>query len=335
MKEKTTNPIEMKLADATDECLEEIVSVRKKYKEKEREFLIKSLYYTSNIDSDYSEVEKSVVESTACTLGFNKEKLNDLVKDLKKDEIPEIPEKLSLKFKNELFCEMVTLTYLKGYQVSTEDEKLKYFAKKLGINDKKAEQIQEELYYSSQGVNRASIKSTAAKVAIGVGAVAVGATICALTAGAAAPAIGAALGNAAGFYGAAAAGHGLALLGGGAIAAGGAGVAGGTMVVVTAGGIIGGTLGALGASVKDNISNAYDKKQLKEHVKKMLKEDKTKQEILDNLIESIKVQKERISALEREFASKRDIEHAKEVVENLESQKTEVEKMIEKENETK
>lgn len=337
MKEiKDINSIETKLADVNDEKLEEVLSVRKKYSKEEREILVKSLYYISNIDNEYSPIEKEVVESTACTLGYSKEKLDIMFSEFVQGNPPRISNKLSTKFKTELFHEMVTLTYLKGYQVSVEDKELKKFAKKLDISEKKAEEIQEELYYSSQGVSQKSfIKSTAGKVIIGVGAVAVGAGICALTAGAAAPAIGAFLGNAAGLSGAAAAGHGLALLGGGALAAGGAGVAGGTAVVVTAGGLIGGTIGGLSASVGMNISNAYDKKQLKEHVKKMLKEEKTKQEIVENLVKSIELQKARITALEKEFASKRDIEHAKEVVTNLENQKLEVEKLIEKENGTK
>lgn len=334
---KNIKSIDTKLADVNDKNLEEIVTIRKKYTMEEREFLIKSLFYISNVDNFYSDIEREVVESTACTLGYSKTKLEEMFNgNIDNTKAPRISDKLSNKFKNELFTEMVTLTYLKGYQTTTEDKELKKYAKKLNISDKKAEDIQNNIYYSTQGVQQSSfIKSTTAKVIIGVGAVAVSAGICALTAGAAAPAIGAFLGNAAGLSGAAAAGHGLALLGGGALAAGGAGVAGGTAVVVTAGGLIGGTLGGLGASVGMNISNAYDKKQLKEHVKKMLKEEKTKQEIVDNLIKSIELQNARISALEKEFASKRDIEHAKEVVVNLENQKLEVEKMIEKENGTK
>ena len=149
-------------------------------------------------------------------------------------------------------------------------------------------------------------------------------------AGAAAPAIGAALGNAAGLSGAAATAHGLALLGGGAAALGGGGVAAGTAVIVTAGGIIGAGTGALSASVAGNIANAHDKKKLKAYVIKEMKEKKTEQEITENLIQAIELQKKRIAALEKANASDRDIQHAKETVENLISQKDSVSEIFEK-----
>lgn len=332
MKEiKDIKSIETKLADVSDESLEEIIAVRKKYAVKERELLIKCLFYISNIDNNYSDIEREVVESTACTLGYNKEKLDKLFKDnYNTVKAPRIPENIPNKLKNELFIEMVTLTYLKGYQTDAEDKILKKFAKKLGLSDKKAEEIQSNIYFASQGVKQTSfINSDTAKIVIGVGAVAVSASICALSAGAAAPIVGTFLGNSAGLFGAAATGHGLALLGGGAIAAGGGGVAAGTAVVVTAGGLIGGTVGSLGVSVVSNISNAYDKKQLKKYVENMLKKEKTKQKIVDNLIKSITLQRARIESLENEKASSRDIQHAKEVVENLENQKVKIEQLIE------
>lgn len=332
-KHNVAKTIEVKLCDASDEMLEAVVASRKRYSKEERKDLVKCLYYISSVDNDYIDVEKQIVEGTACTLGIDETVLSDIYDEVDSKQFISFTDSKKSKFKNELFYEMVDLTYAKGYQTSLEDEKLKEVAKILSIPDKKAEAVMQEIYYQAQGIQQTSaLKSTAAKVGIGVGAVAVGAALCAATAGVAAPAIGAFLGNAAGLSGAAAAGHGLALLGGGAIAAGGGGVAAGTAVVVTAGGIVGAGAGALAASVGVNIANAYDKKQLKEYVKKQLKNEKTKQEIVKDLVESIKLQKERITSLEKAMASKRDIDHANEVVENLISQKQELEDMIEKEN---
>lgn len=67
------------------------------------------------------------------------------------------------------------------------------------------------------------------------------------TGGLAAPAIGGAVGGAMGLTGAAATSAGLAALGGGSIAAGGFGVAGGTLIISTAGGLLGAGLAATGA----------------------------------------------------------------------------------------
>lgn len=332
-KKKMISDVDLKISNTSDEMLESIIKTRKKYNVEERKDLVKSLYFISSIDNEFTDIEKRIVNGTAYTLGIDDEALNDMYKDVDNNHIKSFNNSKKTPFKNELFYEMVDLTYAKGYQTSLEDKKLKEVAKAFGISDKKTESVMQEKYYQAQGIKQTSaIKSTAAKVGLGVGVVALGAAACALTAGAAAPAIGAILGNAAGLSGAAAAGHGLALLGGGALAAGGGGIAAGTTVVVTAGGIIGAGAGAFAASVGANIVNAYDKKQLKEYVKKELKNDKTKQEIVDNLVESIKLQKERISSLEKAMASERDLLHANEVVENLSSQKQELELLIEKEN---
>lgn len=238
----------------------------------------------------------------------------------------------STKFREAFFDELISLTYTKGYQTQSEDDDLKEIAGIIGISEKRAESILEEKYFSAQGIERKVGAALAAKVGLTVGAVAVGAALVALTAGAAAPAIGAALGNAAGFSGAAATAHGLALLGGGAVAAGGGGIAAGTAVIVTAGGIVGAGTGALSASVAGNIANAYDKKQLKAYVIKEMKNKKTEQEITENLIEAIELQKERIAALEKANASQRDIQHATETVENLISQKDSISEIFEKNN---
>lgn len=185
------------------------------------------------------------------------------------------------KFRESFLTELISLTYVKGYQTQGEDDELRKIAGFIGIQEKKAEAMLEDMYFAAQGISRKTgLSSTAAKVGITVGAVAVGAALVAVTAGAAAPVIGAALGHAAGLSGAAATAHGLALLGGGAIAAGGGGVAAGTAAIVTAGGIIGAGTGALSASVAGNISNAHDKKQLKAFVIKEMKEKKTSKKSL-------------------------------------------------------
>ena len=63
-----------------------------------------------------------------------------------------------------------------------------------------------------------------------------------------------------------------------------------------------------------------------------MKEKKTEQEITDNLIKAIELQKERIAALERANASQRDIQHATETVENLISQKDSISEVFGKNN---
>ena len=107
-------------------------------------------------------------------------------------------------------------------------------------------------------------------------------------------------------------------------------MAAGTAAIVTAGGIIGAGTGAFSASVAGNIANAHDKKQLKAYVIKEMKEKKTEQEITENLIKAIELQKERIAALEKANASKRDIQHATETVDNLISQKESISEIFEK-----
>ena len=332
--EKPVNVIDLKIADATDGELEAILEVRKKYTEEERRTLIKGLIYISNADNDYSEFEKKVVESTACTLGINQEKLDSLSDEIRdKTAVELFPTLKNKKFRDEFYTELISLSYIKGYQTQDEDDALRIIASSIGIPEKKAETMIEDMYFAAQGIERkAGNASTAAKVGITLGAVVVGAALLAITAGAAAPAIGAALGNAAGFYGAAATAHGLALLGGGAIAAGGGGVAAGTAAIVTAGGIIGAGTGALSASVASNIANAHDKKKLKAFVIQEMKEKKTEQQIIENLLKAIELQKERIAALEKANASKRDIQHAAEAVENLMSQKEAIPEIFRKNN---
>lgn len=332
--EKTINVIDLKIADASDDELKAILEIRKKYSEDERNALIKGLIYIAGTDGDFSAFERQVVESTACTLGIHKEKLEQITDEVSNMTAAEIFSTVkTAKFKESFFTELISLSYLKGYQTQSEEDELRKIASIMGIPDKKAEFMLENMYFLAQGIERKTgIVSTAAKVGITLGAVVVGAALIAVTAGAAAPAIGATLGNAAGLSGAAAAAHGLALLGGGAIAAGGGGVAAGTAAIVTAGGIIGAGTGALSASVAGNIANANDKKQLKAYVIKEMKEKKTEQEITENLIKAIELQKERIAALEKANASQRDIQHAKESVENLMSQKESISEIFEKNN---
>ncbi len=63
-----------------------------------------------------------------------------------------------------------------------------------------------------------------------------------------------------------------------------------------------------------------------------MKEKKTEQEITENLIKAIELQKERITALENANASACDIQHAKESVENMVSQKDSISDVFEKNN---
>lgn len=335
IKKSPVNVIDLKIADASDDELKAILEIRKKYSEDERNTLIKGLISIAKTDGDYSGYEKQVVESTACTLGINKEKLDSISDEISDKTSAELFSAIkNSKFRETFFSELISLSYIKGYQTQSEDDELRNIASIIGISDKKAESMLENMYFTAQGIERKSgTASAVAKVGITIGAVAVGAALVAATAGAAAPAIGAALGKAAGLYGAAATSHGLALLGGGAIAGGaGGGVAAGTTVIVTAGGIIGAGAGALSASVYGNIANAYDKKQLKAYVIKEMKEKKTEQEITENLIKAIELQKERIAALEKANASKRDIQHAAETIENLISQKDSITEVFVKNN---
>ena len=62
---KPTNVIDLTIADASDEDLRAILEVRKKYDKDERVQLIKGLVYVAQIDGDYSEFEKEIVESTS------------------------------------------------------------------------------------------------------------------------------------------------------------------------------------------------------------------------------------------------------------------------------
>jgi|GEM_PF-1344672 len=326
---KDLKPIDAKVADLKDEDLKAIIELRKKISEqKERESYIKGLLYISLVDNDYSEEEQIIVEGTACALGINDEKLKQLTAEIVDNvyAINTFTVAGNKKFKELLFEEMGALTYIKGYQLSIEDEKLKEVAKKIGIPDEKADKIMTDLFIKSQGISdAASSKALAAKIILGAGGIAAGVAICAITAGVAAPAVGALIGSGMGLSGAAASSAGLAAIGGGALAAGGGGVAAGTAAVVAAGAIVGGSGAAMTLSVKENVANAYDKKKLKALITKQQKEDMTKQEITENLIKAIEALRQRLKVLEEKNASKRDIEAIKTQIANMETQKSEIE----------
>ena len=322
------SPIDMKVAEANDETLEAIIQLRKKIaKQEERIGFVKGLYYISLVDADYSEDEKALVEGTACALGIKERTLGIIERDV--DENPDASIESfatagSKKYQQQLFEEMAALTYLKGYQLAAEDAAMMKVAAAMGIKEEKAEKTMYEIYMAIQGFD-VSKKATIVKVAMGVGAVAAGAAICAVTAGVAAPAIGAAIGGLQGLTGIAAVNAGLAALGGGAIAAGGGGVAAGTAAIITAGAVAGGGVAAIGLSVKENISAAYDKKKLQAAIKQQQKDNMTKQEITENLIKAIEYEKARLKQLEELNASKRDIASIELQIANLEAQKAEIE----------
>ena len=91
------------------------------------------------------------------------------------------------KFKESFLTELISLTYVKGYQTQDEDDELRKIAGFVGIQEKKADAMLEDMYFAAQGISRKTgLSSTAAKVGITVGAVAVEAALVAVTAGAAA-----------------------------------------------------------------------------------------------------------------------------------------------------
>lgn len=321
-------PMDMRVVDATDEELQAIQDLRFKFWNKEdRPIYVRGLYYISLADTEYTEDERALVEGVACALGVNEEKLEDIRRDIEEDPnkaLSLISALSSGKLRMMLFEEMAALTYLKGYQLASEDEALERAARVLGIKPNKAEKVLSDLYMQAQGFD-VSKKSGLAKLAIGAGAIAAGAAVCAVTAGAAAPAIGMAIGGLQGLSGAAAANAGLAALGGGAIAAGGGGIAAGTTAVITAGAVAGGGAAAVGVSVKENISSAYDKKKLQATIRQQQRDNMTKQEITENLIQAIEVQKARLEQLEALHASRRDIAQVERDLANLQAQKAEVE----------
>ena len=320
-------PIDMKIADASDEDLEEILRLRKKVLyEPDRIRFVKGLYYIAAADNAYSEEEKKLVEGSACAFGINKEELDEILQEL--DEEPEsVLESLASvstkTLRNQLFEEMATLSYLKGYQLSSEDEAMGKAAKALGINPDKAEKTMYELYMRAQGHEVSS--GLFPKAVFGIGAIAAGATICALTAGALTPIIGGLVGGLQGLHGIAAVNAGLAALGGGAVAAGGGGVAGGAAAVVAAGGVLGGAAGAFGVSVKGCIDAAHDKKKLEAAIKKQQRDGMVEQEIIKNLMQAIEVQQERLKNLEAAHASKRDVACVELELANLKAKKAELE----------
>lgn len=321
------NPINMKLAEADDETLEAVILLRKKVGgQEERLGFVKGLFYISLVDSDYTEDEKSLVEGTACALGITEDALACIeqeVRDAPDASVASFATAGSKKYRQQLFEEMAALTYLKGYQLAEEDRAMMKVAKAMDIKDDKAEKTMYELYMAMQGFD-VSKKATVAKAAIGVGAVAAGAAICAVTAGVAAPAIGAAIGGMQGLTGIAAVNAGLAALGGGAIAAGGGGIAAGTAAIIAAGAVAGGGAAAVGLSVKENISAAHDKKKLQAAIKQQQKDNMTKQEITENLIKAIELEKARLKQLEDLHASRRDIANIELQIANLQAQKAEI-----------
>lgn len=288
---KERKAIDTLAADLSDDDLTAISRLRKKIGDEERRTAwIKGLYYISLVDTEFTEGEKAIVEGIACALGYNADALEELIQEI--DETVDSIDKFAFvgdkKFKEMLFKEMGTLTYIKGYQLSAEDEALKTVAEKMEISTSKAEQILVDVYMITQtGVEPGRFSSPAAKVALGAGGVIAGAALVAITAGAAAPAIGAIIGGGMGLSGAAASSAGLAILGGGTLAAGGGGVAAGAAAVVAAGAVVGGGGAAVAFSVKENISSAHDMKKLKGVIKKQLKDNITKQEITENLINAI------------------------------------------------
>ncbi|ACV21369.1 Uncharacterised protein [Slackia heliotrinireducens] len=326
------NPIDMKVADASDETLEAIIQLRKKIKNKEERLgFVKGLYYISLVDTDYTEDEKALVEGTACALGINESTLAYMEHEVNNDPDASIQSFATAgpkKYRQQLFEEMAALTYIKGYQLSAEDSAMMKVAKEMGIKEDKAEKTMCELYMAMQGFD-VSTKATIAKAALGVGAIAAGAAVCAVTAGVAAPAIGAAIGGLQGLGGIAAVNAGLAALGGGAIAAGGGGVAAGTAAIVAAGAVAGGGAAAVGISVKENITAAHDKKKLQAAIRKQQKDDMTKQEITENLIKAIELEQARLKQLEELHASKRDIASIEKQIANLLTQKAELESGME------
>ena len=79
---KPINVIDLKIADASDEELIAILEVRKKYTQEKRNILITGLIYIAEADGDYTVFEKRVIESIACTLGFNQEKLDAISNEI-------------------------------------------------------------------------------------------------------------------------------------------------------------------------------------------------------------------------------------------------------------
>ena len=133
---KPTNVIDLTIADASDEDLRAILEVRKKYDKDERVQLIKGLVYVAQIDGDYSEFEKEIVESTSCTLGINRDKLDEIFDEIrnKASNVLFTPIK-NAKFKEAFLKELISLTYIKGYQTQDEDDELRKIAGFVGIQD--------------------------------------------------------------------------------------------------------------------------------------------------------------------------------------------------------
>jgi len=101
-------------------------------------------------------------------------------------------------------------------------------------------------------------------------------------------------------------------------------VAAGTAAIITAGAVVGGSAAAVGISVKENINAAHDKKKLQAAIKQQQKDNMTKQEITENLIKAIELEKARLKQLEELNASKRDIASIELQIANLLAQKTEI-----------
>ena len=145
---KPINVIDLRIADASDEELTAILEVRKKYSEEERNTLITGLIYIAEADGDYSAFEKQIVESTACTLGFNQEKLDAISGDIRgKSSSALFTAIKNTKFRDSFFTELISLSYIKGYQTQAEDDELRKIASIIGVPEKKTESMIENMYF--------------------------------------------------------------------------------------------------------------------------------------------------------------------------------------------
>ena len=123
---KPVNVIDLKIADASDDELKAILEVRKKYSDAERKTLITGLIYIAETDGEYSEFEKQIIESTACTLGFNQEKLDGISEEITGKAAADIFSTIkNAKFRDAFFTELISLSYIKGYQTQSEDDELR------------------------------------------------------------------------------------------------------------------------------------------------------------------------------------------------------------------
>ena len=73
-----------------------------------------------------------------------------------------------------------------------------------------------------------------------------------------------------------------------------------------------------------NITAAHDKKKLQAAIKQQQKDNMTKQEITENLIKAIELEKDRLKQLEELHVSRRDIASIELQIANLLAQKAEI-----------